>query len=78
MQYISVRVVNGSGTPCYYEKVTIMRANIVGGTYPAQWTNRDGLAEFEIDISSSDRIIVSVKGRSLYEGCPRAKIAVVV
>jgi len=78
LQYISVRVVDGSGTPCADEKVTIHLNTFTGGGFPAQWTSREGVAEFAIDISPTDSITVYAKGQPRYEGHPKANITVVV
>jgi hypothetical protein len=79
LQYICVRVVDGSGTPCADEKVTIHgNALFTGGSFPAQWTSREGVAEFAIDISPTDSITVSAKGQPRYVGPPKAKITVVI
>ncbi len=78
MTYVTVRVVDSSGRPMEYARVSVWRGGIDSGFYPEQRTDRDGEAEFEVGVSSSDKICVYAEGQKLYDDYVKARITVVV
>lgn len=77
MVYVQVRVVDKSGAPESSVDVAIEQLGIFGG-FTSNSTDSSGLATFELDMSSSDKMKVHVRGSVRYEGYPQAKIMVTV
>lgn len=65
MAYVAVRVTDSSGRPMEFARVSVWHAGIDSGFYREQRTDRDGEAEFEVGVSSSDKIRVYAEGQKL-------------
>jgi len=63
MRYVSVRVVNSDGRPARDARVAIeVHAFLAGGVFAPQYTNSEGLAEFQLDVDQSAEITIYVNG----------------
>ena len=63
MRYVSVRVVNSEGRPVHSARVAIeVHAFLAGGVLSPQYTNSEGLAEFQLDTDSGAEITIYVNG----------------
>lgn len=77
MVYLEVRVVDGSGVPENNIEVSVEQLGVFGG-FTSSHSDRQGLANFELDMSASNKIKVHARGSVRFEGYPQAKITVVV
>ncbi|MCX6360441.1 MAG: carboxypeptidase-like regulatory domain-containing protein [Armatimonadetes bacterium] len=78
MLYVTVRVVDPSGRPKEYSRVSVKTPGFLGGWMAEVRTDADGEAEFELNIGASDRIEVYADGQILYEDYPKSRITVTV
>lgn len=78
MVYMKVRVTDKSGSPVPNIKVAVGLVSFTGGVYPDEWTDRDGVAEFELDLSCSDKIRIYYKGTQTEPMYPKANVHVVI
>ena len=62
MRYVSVRVVDSSGRPQRDTRVGIEVHQFAAGGVKTEYTNSDGLAEFELDVDEGAEITVYVNG----------------
>lgn len=61
-RYISVRVVDSSGKPVYYAKVTLWIYQFMASGSKEKYTDHEGLAEFDEDLDSGAEVSISVNG----------------
>lgn len=65
-RYITVRVVDSGGKPAYYAKVSLSVSGQMGvapgSSLPSKQTDREGIAEFEVDLDQSAKIAIYVNG----------------
>lgn len=63
-RYVTVRVVDSGGKPKHYAKVVLSVSGqfLAFGNIPMKETNREGIAEFEIDLDQNAKIAVVVNG----------------
>jgi len=61
-RYITVRVVNSSGKPEYYARVTLWVYQFAAGGSYEKHTNSDGVVEFDVDIDEGAEVSISVNG----------------
>ncbi len=78
MLYITVRVVEPSGRPREYARVSVKTPGLFGGWLAEQRTDSNGETEFEVNVSDSDKIEVYADGSILYDDYPRSRITVTV
>lgn len=64
-RYVTVRVVDSGGKPVYNAKVSLEVSGqmaMAAGFLPSKQSNREGIAEFEVDIDQSAKVAVYVNG----------------
>ncbi len=63
MQYMTVRVVDGSGRPQHNAKVSVyISQTLASGMKDPEYTNSDGEAEFRLDVDTGAQITIYVNG----------------
>jgi hypothetical protein len=78
MRYVLVRVLDCSGKGVARAKVTVWQSGWIGGQLAAKETNRDGAAEFALDLKDADRIDIHVNGTAkLSNSKPEAEFRIV-
>lgn len=76
MAWMTVLVVDSNGRPYNYESVTVTSFNpLLGSAHEEKHTDISGQAEFELP---DEKIIVYVKGQTVYTGYPTARIKAVI
>lgn len=79
MRYVAVRVVNSSGSPVADARVGLEVHQFLAGGVKTEYTNRDGLAEFELDVDTFAEITVYVNGdEKVRRGSIQAKYTVAI
>ena len=71
MKWMTVILVDSSGSPYVNESVRVTSAALHGGTHSDQYTNSRGEAEFEC---ADERVQIFARGRMLYTGYPEARL----
>ena len=75
MIWMTVILVDTSGSPWTHESVRVTSASGFGQTHEDLYTNGRGEAEFSC---ANEQITIYARGQKLYEGYPQATIKVIV
>ena len=79
MRYVSVRAVDSSGRPQSNVRIVIEVHQFAGGGVRTEYTNSDGLAEFQLDVDQFAEITVYANGNEkVRRGSIKAEYKVVV